>query len=291
MRWLSRYTWALWGVLVLVIIGVVLLLVALFGLPGRGTTAFSSGVTRHIRAIHQRGQAMGNRPDVFSKVGDSITASSSYLKPIGDGNYDLDGFGYLQSTIDHYSATKARTGNSFNNLSLAAKPGWSAQGVLLPDYANPDVCQPGEIPLVCEYRTTKPGVALIMLGSNDVAYRPVDDYIADMQQIIDISVEMGVIPVISTIPYRADFAEKVAAYNAALRELAEQNRVPLWDYAGALQDVPARGLSVDGLHPSAPPWDQQNGAAQFTDESLQYGFTVRNLTALQMLHAVRGAVG
>jgi hypothetical protein len=290
MRWLSRYTWALWGVLALVIVGIVLLLVALFGLPGRGTSAFSAGVTRNIQSIYRRGLAMGNRPDVFSKVGDSITASSSYLKPIGDGSYDLDEFGYLQATIEHYSTTTARTGNSFNNLSLAAKPGWSAQGVLLTDYANPEVCQPGEIPLVCEYHTTKPSIALIMLGSNDVAYRPLADYIADMQQIIDISVEMGVIPVISTIPYRADFADKVAAYNDALRELTSQNNVPLWDYAAALQDVPERGLSVDGLHPSAPPWDQQGGAAQFTAESLNYGFTVRNLTALQMLHAVRGAV-
>lgn len=288
-NWLSRYTWVLAGVLAAVVVGIIALLVVLF-LPRGGTASFSGGVARNMQAIYQRGLASGNRPDVFSKVGDSITATAYYLKPIGDGSYDLNGYDHLQATIDHYSATTARTGNSFNNLSLAAKPGWASVSVLSADYANPDVCQPGETPLVCEYRTTKPTVALIMLGTNDVAYRSVEEYSADMQRIIDISVAMGVIPVISTIPHREGYAEKVAAYNAALHELAQQNRVPLWDYAAALQDVPGRGLSVDGVHPSVPPWDAQNGAAQFTDESLSYGFTVRNLTALQMLHAVRQAV-
>jgi len=48
----------------------------------------------------------------------------------------------------------------------------------------------------------------------------------------------------------------------------------------------ARPAASDGVHPSAAP-----NSADFTPENLQYGMTVRNLTALQALDAVwRGAM-
>jgi hypothetical protein len=45
--------------------------------------------------------------------------------------------------------------------------------------------------------------------------------------------------------------------------------------------LPNEGLGPDGIHPSAAP-----DSADFTADSLQFGYTVRNLTALQALDAL-----
>ena len=47
-----------------------------------------------------------------------------------------------------------------------------------------------------------------------------------------------------------------------------------------MENAPNEGMSKDGLHPSFPP---DSGAARFTAENLQYGYTIRNLSALQVL--------
>jgi hypothetical protein len=49
--------------------------------------------------------------------------------------------------------------------------------------------------------------------------------------------------------------------------------------------LPNNGLSDDGIHPSWPPGEYSD-AARFTGNNLQYGYTVRNFTALQALDAV-----
>lgn len=287
---LTRYIRYLWVALALVAVGIIALLVYLFAVPRDPAPALPSAVTRNIRTIYQAGVTNGNRPDVFSKVGDSITASSSFLNPLGDGTYDLGTYSELQPVIEYYNDAQLRTGNPFTNQSLAAGVGWSAMTVLNPDNAKADACEVGETPLECEYRYSQPTVALIMFGSNDVTFRTVEEYTADMQQIIDISVANGVIPVISTIPHQDAYADKIDAFNAALRQLAADNNLPLWDYGTASRSLPDAGLSADGLHPSAPPWDQTQGAGEFTAESLQYGYTTRNLTALQTLADVRAAL-
>ncbi|MEL6152018.1 MAG: SGNH/GDSL hydrolase family protein [Chloroflexota bacterium] len=271
---------------------VALILIALFSVivPVRAQVGLPGDVAGNIRAIYQNGLEQGNRPEVFSKVGDSSTVSYNFLGPIGDGTYDLGAHPYLQGTIDFYTATPVGTGNSFNNQSKAAGIGWSAATLTNPAYAGAG-CRSGESPLRCEFRVSQPSVALIMIGNNEVTYLSVEDYIANMQRVIDTSVEMGVIPVISTLHDRRGNTEKVDAYNAALRQLAAQNRVPLWDYAAAIAPLPNNGLTEDRTHPNTPPGSWYRATTEFTDENLQYGFTVRNLTALQMLHAVRGALG
>ncbi|MEL6148740.1 MAG: SGNH/GDSL hydrolase family protein [Chloroflexota bacterium] len=284
MKNLQRYIWVLAGVLAIIVIGIGVLLVSLF--TGTGG-AFSAGVNSNIRAIYRMGNAQGNRADVFAKVGDSITVAGQFLTPVGDGLYDLGPHTDLRRTIDHYSTVELRRGNSFQNQSLAAGNGWGTLTILDPDMAKADACNPGESPLACEYRYSKPSVALIMLGTNDMSYLSADEFATNLQRIIDISVETGVIPVVSTIPWREGFDAQVEMYNAAIRQIAERNNIPLWDYAAAMAPLPANGISTDGIHPNAPPWDQYGGSAQFTEAGLQYGFTVRNLTALQMLDAVR----
>lgn len=243
---------------------------------------FAPEVVQHIQAIHILGQALGNRPDVFVKVGDSITVSASFLHPVGDGNYNLGEYTNLQPVITAFSATRLRTGNSFNNRSVAAGVGWSAFAALSTSYTDGAQCNRGETPLVCEYRLNKPSIALIMYGTNDVGYRSREEYRADLERIIEVSESMGVIPVLSTIPNRPDTPGQVQAFNQTVAELTASHQLPLWDYYAATINLPGYGLTGDQVHPSSSPGSQ----ADFRPENLRYGYVMRNLTALQMLDSV-----
>lgn len=244
---------------------------------------FIANITNTSREIYIQGRARGNRPDVFSKIGDSITDNYAFLNTIGWGEYNLRGYTYLQPVIDHYSTTLARTSNSFSNKSLSAKGGWLVWHVLLPQYANPEVCNAGELPIQCEYRVVKPSVSLIMLGTNDVLTTPIETYERGIRRVIEISLEYKVIPVISTIPpfkYRDGMDGRVQEINNLLTSLAYEYDIPLWDYWSALQPLPNYGLANDGVHPG---WAVP---ADFSPGYLEYGLTMRNLTALQALDAI-----
>lgn len=243
-------------------------------------------VQQKLQQIFANGQARGNRADVFSKVGDSITVSFNFLVAVGQGDYALGMYDYLQETINFYSNTNARQGNSFVNPSLAAVEGWAAWGALNPEFA-PAPCNPGEAPLACEYRLVRPSVALIMYGTNDVGYRAPQQYEADLIRIVEISESMGVIPLLSTFPARPDVGAQVDVFNDIVRDLASARHLPLLDYHAALQGVTNLGLGQDRLHPSTPPVGFK-GTADFSNpDNLDYGYVVRNLTALQALHEVR----
>ncbi len=248
--------------------------------------AYVSGITERALEIFQRGQVLGNRANVFSKVGDSITVSSVFFNPIGLGVYDLHDHAGLQPVIDYYTFGIARgTTNSFATPPLAAKVGWRARAVLSPSTADPAICQPDEAPLACEFRLVRPAVALIMLGTNDVPYTPDDEFDADLRRILDFSIDWGVLPVLSTIPplYRTGLDGRAEALNAVIVRLAREYEIPLWDYYAALQTLPGTGMYSDGVHPN---WAPAGRNADFSPEYLRYGMVVRNLTGLYVLDAV-----
>ncbi len=249
-----------------------------------GVPAWLTGITANARRIFQKGQGMGNRANVFSKVGDSITASENFLYPIGWGQYVLGEYGYLSGVIGYYSQANARTGNSFANTSLAAGGGWTTERLLMPGGSNPPVCG-SETPIECEYKRVKPAVALIMIGTNDSGSGSADVFAGNLSRIVEITINMGVVPVLSTIPPKnlgEDQDRRVDAYNTVITQTARRYDIPLWDYYSNMAKTPNRGMSADGLHPSISPF----GSGRLTIDSLAFGYTVRNLEALQVLDAI-----
>ena len=245
---------------------------------------FIYGIGPNIRQTFLRGQQLGNRPNVFSKVGDSITESSAFLVAFGEGRYNLDQYARLQEAIDYFSQAEARAGNSFVNRSLAAKTGWTSWSVINPRMAEADYCKDGEMPLVCEYRWARPSFAVIMLGTNDVVEIPLAAYELQMRQVIEISLNTGIVPIISTIPpmhWRGNEG-RVQEFNAVITQLAQEYEIPLCDYWAALQGLPNDGLNSDGIHPS----ESTGAQAIFTPFNLQSGMTMRNLVTLQAIDAV-----
>lgn len=241
------------------------------------------GVTDHAREIYLAGQALGNRANVFAKVGDSITVSPQFLTPIGYGQFNLRDYEYLAEVVNFYGSGWARTGNAFTNVSLAAKGGWSTFSVLSGSLSDKSFCGPAESPLLCEYRLTRPAVALIMLGTNDVLGTHDEAYLANLRRIVADTAGRGVLPVLSTIPpfLRAGYEARADQLNALIVAVAQEHQVPVWNFWAALQPLPNNGMGSDGVHPAWAP-----NATDFTPENLQYGSTVRNLTALLVLDAL-----
>ena len=105
-----------------------------------------------------------------------------------------------------------------------------------------------------------------------------------MRLIIEISINNGVSPVVSTIPpVQRDWATgRVEMLNGIIVALAREYDIPLWDYYSALQGAPNNGLTADGVHPTM----YAGHNADFLPVYLQAGYTIRNLLALQALDAV-----
>jgi hypothetical protein len=124
-----------------------------------------------------------------------------------------------------------------------------------------------------------------MFGTNDVGYVPLSTFRHNMERIVTISTEMGVVPILSTIPPRIGYDEQVSSFNQLIRQLSQEYQIPLWDYGLAMQVYMPGSLTFDGVHPSLPPRGADD-AANFQPENLPYGYVLRNLSALHVLDAL-----
>lgn len=249
--------------------------------PGEGVVV--SGISSTARQIYLEGQARGNLPNAFSKVGDSITIMPFFFHQFSD-TYSLGDYGYLAPALSFFSGPNARGGNCFSTNSLASGGGWSTDTVLTPGGGDGSVCGPSETPLACEYRVSRPSVALIMLGTNDSGGIPTDRYRANLDRIVRITIDHGIIPVLSTIPPTNDHPDRnarIGDYNQIVLSIARAYDIPVWHYWQAMVNLPGQGLGPDGIHPSVP---EDGLNAHLDAQHLQYGFPVRNLTGLQVLY-------
>lgn len=226
-------------------------------------------ISDHARKIFLRGLALGNAPHTFTIVGD-CNSYHHYFLSLRD--YKLGRYDYLQPVIDHFAG-------SFGQPSQATWQGFSPASVLDSTWANPDICEPGESPLACEYRVRRPSVAFITLGS--VGYDN-PTFMNDMETIVEYTIGQGIIPILGT---KADNVEGNGWVNLYIAQLAEEYDVPLWNFWRAVQSLPNYGLQEDNWHLT---WAEHDYTKFGT---LQAGWPMRNLSALQVLDSVwRGAM-
>ncbi|WP_394822175.1 SGNH/GDSL hydrolase family protein [Pendulispora albinea] len=237
--------------------------------------AFDAETVAHVRQVRALGQTKSNRPEVVGKLGDSITASSSFFYDVGNNAYALGNYAALGPTIEAIRAVPVGGGkNAFNRDSLAAKGGWTSGDVLAgtPSYVQREVA------------AIRPGYAIVMFGTNDGNAATLA---TNMNRIVDQLESEGVVAVVSTIPDRTDYADAgtlIRAINTQVRSITAQRHVPLIDLFAALGALPNVGLGPDGVHPSVA---APGTSGYFNDSDLQYGYNVRNLTAIQMLDRLR----
>ena len=256
-------------------------------------------VASHLQKLADRGERLGNRPGVFAKIGDSITASPSFLQALACRAPRLGAWGELRGTLEFFGATAVPpgseealcpVGNSYSRLGIAAVGGWRAVDALSPRESFPE-CR-GLPAVSCELELLRPSVALIMFGTNDLEDFTAVEFRRDLAHVARLVSSAGTIPVISTIPPRRrwPFSRRVARFNAEIAALAENRALPLWNFWRQMVEsgAPHQGLSRDGVHPSAlcPPCT----AVDFRPAGLRYGYALRNLGALRVLDRLRRKV-
>lgn len=232
-------------------------------------------ITGNARTIFQRGQVLGNRANIITKVGECNSLSYAFLNPFNSGEYDLGHYGQLQSVIDSFA---------FVNPSQATGAGFTAMTVVDAAYGR---CGGGLSPLECEYQQQRPSVAFIMLGMHDVYFLYATEYEQAMRRIIEISIDQGVIPVLTTFPVWPEGGLSPARFNfnTILVNLAHEYDVPLMNFWRATQSVEHSGVGVDHVHIT----ERGDSWTAFNGEEYQYGMTMWNLVALQTLAQIQQA--
>jgi hypothetical protein len=232
-------------------------------------------VSDHARDIYRTGLAQGHDPSRFSKVGDCQNIRQYFLGMFDDpatfrlGNEAT----YLQGTIDQFSG-------SWHRLSEAVRTGFNVASVLTPLYASPDNCGQSESPLACEIRSWNPSFVIISMETW-TSGSPTDTYEGYLRQIVEYALSQNILPIVAT---KADNLEGDNSINLAVARVAAAYDIPLWNFWRAVQSLPDHGLTADNFHLT-------NAYNQFDNpDSLQKGWPVRNLTALQTIDAVWKAV-
>ncbi|HEY3343093.1 MAG TPA: LysM peptidoglycan-binding domain-containing protein [Anaerolineae bacterium] len=243
---------------------------------------YISGITSKSASIFKAGQALGNRAGAFALVGDSNTQNPAFLQALDQGNFNLGDYAYLQDTVQFFRGSFARSQSS-----PAAVGGFNTTKVL--DPANsPGSCNKGETPLACEYRITKPSIALILMGTGD--QHTWQGFEGRYRTIIEYTINQGIIPVLITkgddLEHRDNSAPS-GYINDIIRRLSREYDVPLLDLRQAIDGLPNHGFNSDGFHYNTPP---DGKSCYFDTDHMQYGYTIRNLTALQILDALRRQV-
>jgi hypothetical protein len=238
-----------------------------------------------LRDIFARGQALGNDPHAFTKIGDCNTDTFYFLTAFDWGQYDLGPYETLEPTIDYFAGW-------FEHTSLAGKIGFNALTVLDPLWSDPQICQPenGEGPLACEYRLHRPSAVVMMFGPNDMLNLTETQFADAVRGIIDLSLAQGVIPVLTTFTWHEDNQWLTALrFNMILVDLADEYGVPLINFWRAALPLRNRGLVADYTHltTSLPGGDY---TIIFEDEETPSGYALRNLLTLQMLDHLRREV-
>jgi hypothetical protein len=227
-------------------------------------------VKQRVREIYAAGQAFGRNPRAFSKVGDSTIQIPYFMARFETGGYNLGSFAYLQPIVDTYRGSFARDGFAVRR----ALHSWS---VLNPTWADKSVCQPNEGPLACEFRVHNPGILLIRLGANDII--GASAFEKNIRDAVEYSIANGVVPVLGTKPDR--FEGEDNRNNIAIRKLADEYNVPLWDFDLLAETLPGHGLGLDAVHMTTyPPHDYTQA------EAFQRGHTVHSLSALIVLDKI-----
>lgn len=225
--------------------------------------------------------ASGGAKDAFVKIGDSNTANPAFLNCFAGNDVELGEHGALEATRGFFAGRKVdafRT--SFDRTSQSATIGWLAGKPL----------QGAPSHLAQEIGAVKPAFAVVMLGTNDDRPGGYETFVKDLTAVVDRTLALGVVPLLSTIPPRSDAPEaaaRVPEMNRAIRALAESRQIPLMDLYSALLPLPHHGLVGDGIHLASFWHDGVPHACHLTGEALEKGMNVRNLLVLQALDRAR----
>jgi hypothetical protein len=212
--------------------------------------------------VYQKGLELGNNPHIFSRVGDCQSVPGVFMGLYDDKKrYWLgNDYTYLQDTIDQFAG-------SFSRQSMAAKDGFGVASVLSPLRANPDACNSDESPLQCEFRIQKPIMVFVAMGTNWAPGAEIS-FEKYLRQIVDFSIEHGVIPILVT---KGDNIEKDFKLNEAIAQVAYDYDMPLFNAWRAIQFLHNHGLEDNGVYLTVDAWNVRDFTGLQTLDSIWRG--------------------
>ena len=217
-----------------------------------------------MKAVHATGIAQKGS---VSQIGDSITYSKAFLAGIAWG----------EAKAREWEALKRLTAKDFNERKGEAHAnysGWTAADGL------------AKVPAVLA--AEKPEIAVIMYGTNDVRKQvALADYEKNLMAIVGHCLKAGCIPIISTIPPQLGQDAPVQSFNAVIKRIAAEAKIPLIDfYAEIVQRQPGTSwngtlLGKDDVHPSG------GNNFDFSEGNLKVcGYALRNYLTCRALRQV-----
>ena len=228
-----------------------------------------------VKEMYFEGIKEGNNPNRFSKIGDSNTMMPSFFGCFDSGadtGYVLGPYAYLQEAINQFQW-------SFSRNSRAAKNGATAYDMDVYHWYEDDVCWPYESALSCEYRLFTPSIAFIGFGTND-ALLEISRYEEHLRSLVEKTLSRKIVPILYS---KADDLEGDGSFNMAAARIANEFHVPFWNLWKPMSVLPNNGLREGDVHPTANTINLCN----FSNSDLeQFGWTVRNLSALKALDRV-----
>ena len=265
-------------------------------------SAFVRPLTEAIRAnlvqIRIAGEAQGREPGRLGQIGDSITETSAYFRNVAlngpSGNETGHDYDPVRSWLA-YNGTAPADANSFYRDHGKGEAYGSLGG-----WCVPDAVAAGHPPQGVNIGDgVTPGNyswALVMFGTNDIddAGWTAAPWKEELRAFVQGYVDLGVVPVLSTIPPDAAHVSdgRVVAANTAIRELAAE-MVILWvDFYELIlfyQPVNWHGTLIgpDGTHPSAG-----GGGADFSQDGLTTtdGYAARTKLTLDVAEVLQAEV-
>jgi hypothetical protein len=216
-----------------------------------------------MKAVHAKGEA---RKGSVSQIGDSITYTKAFLAPM---TWEKPaGFESVAARVDAKLLNERKGPPHGNYSGWVAKQGLDAIGNVL--------------------AAEQPEIAVIMYGTNDVlkGVAPAD-YRRQLDGIVAACIEAGCVPIVSTIPPILNKDDRVAEFNAAVRAVAAERKIPLVDFHGAIL-ARQPGVAWDGtllgkgdVHPTG------GKNLDFSAENLRVcGYALRNHATLQVMKDV-----
>ncbi|MBK8479434.1 MAG: DNRLRE domain-containing protein [Opitutaceae bacterium] len=246
----------------------------------------------HLRAIKLRGDALGRAPGILGQWGDSISNSNAYLGALCSwsliSSQPADGHDYLP-TLLWMGATRNSADNPLHNFkggSYCCESGWRVPNALA---AVDDAIA-----------RANPSWSLTMYGTNDIhqsGWSPAT-YDAQLERFIQINIDAGIVPILSTIPPCTGYDTRVAEANTVVRAVAARMRIPLVDLHGVFMALHpndwATVLLGDGVHPSYLGGEGQlletahNAAGLFYQRDS--GYNIRSMLTVDMAEKLRAIV-
>jgi hypothetical protein len=251
-----------------------------------------------LQAVVTAGEAAGRIEGRMGQIGDSITESSAFFRnAVLNGvtsNGTLHDYAPIRSWMA-YSGTQPADPNSFYRdhgkgavygnlggweLAEAVAAGHPSAGIEVGDGVTP-----GEW-----------SWAVVMFGTNDIDNGAWDaaSWKEAMRAFVQQTLDLGVVPLLSTIPPEQAHAGdgRVEAANAAVMALAAEMRVPWIDFHGLVlhhQPVSWVGtlISNDGTHPTAATGGR--GFSQTAQTSTD-GYALRTKLAFDAAEKLRDIV-